>query len=66
MHSDYYTKFKIGDRVQKVEGSDWRGRVVGFCSTWLNPESYHVESEDHYGPVQIYPAAALEKVNGTE
>lgn len=66
MHSDNHTKFKLSDRVQKVKGSDWRGYVVGFYSTWLNPEGYCVESEAHPGSVQIYPAAALEKVNGTE
>jgi len=63
MHSDKHTKFRIGDRVQKTKGSDWRGHVVGLYSTWLTPEGYCVESEDHYGSVQIYPAAALEKID---
>jgi len=56
-------KFKLGDRVQKTKGSDWRGHVVGFYATELNPEGYCVESEAHPGSVQIYPAAALELVN---
>jgi len=56
-------KFKLGDRVQKTKGSDWRGRVVGFYATELNPDGYCIESEAHPGSVQIYPAAALKLVN---
>jgi len=59
-HFDNHTKFELGDRVRKTKGSDWRGRVVGFYSTDLNPEGYCVESDAHPGSVQIYPAAALE------
>lgn len=52
-------KFKRGDRVTKVSGSSWTGRVVGTYSTTLTPEGYSVESENEPGSVQIYPAAAL-------
>lgn len=55
-------KFMRGDRVRKIKGSRWQGRVVGFYSTALTPEGYAVESETEIGSVQIYPAAALEAV----
>ena len=51
--------FNYGDRVTKIKGSSWTGRVVGFYSTDLTPEGYAVESENEPGSVQIYPAAAL-------
>jgi hypothetical protein len=57
-----HTTFALGDRVRKRKGSCWQGRVVGFYSTKLNPEGYCVESERERGSVQIYPAAALERV----
>jgi dihydrofolate reductase (trimethoprim resistance protein) len=58
-----HTTFNLGDRVRKRKaGSRWQGRVVGLYSTTLNPEGYCVESETEHGSVQIYPAAALEKV----
>lgn len=53
-------KFRIGDRVQKISGSAWKGVVVGTYSTALTREGYCVESDAEYGSVQIYPAAALE------
>ena len=53
-------KFQPGDRVYKIKGSHWKGKVVGTYSTNLTPEGYAVESEAHPGSVQIYPAAALE------
>ena len=53
-------KFKRGDLVRKISGSEWKGRVVGEYSTTLTPEGYAVESEAHAGSVQIYPAGALE------
>lgn len=53
-------KFKLGDRVRKVKGSQWHGVVVGTYSTSLTPEGYAVESHTERGSVQIYPAAALE------
>lgn len=57
-------KFQLGDRVQKISGSEWQGLIVGTYSTALTPEGYCVESEFHPGSVQIYPAAALEKSEG--
>lgn len=53
-------QFQIGDRVRKIKGSDWKGRIVGTYSTTLTPEGYAVESECHPGSVQIYPGSALE------
>ena len=57
-----FKKFKEGDLVKKTKGSDWQGYIVGFYSTNLTPEGYAVESSTHKGSVQIYPAAALDKV----
>ena len=57
-------KFKRGDRVRKVSGSEWEGVVVGEYSTTFNPEGYAVESCAHKGTVQIYPAKALELLVG--
>lgn len=53
-------KFTIGDRVRKIKGSKWHGKIVGTYSTKLTPEGYCVESDTEEGSVQIYPAAALE------
>ena len=53
-------KFRIGDVVKKVSGSEWEGVIVGTYSTALTPEGYAVESMMHNGSVQIYPAKALE------
>lgn len=33
-------KFKLGDLVKKVSGSQWHGTVVGTYSTELTPEGY--------------------------
>jgi len=52
-------KFKLRERVTKLKGSSWTGRVVGFYSTSLTPIGYAVESENEPGSVQIYPEAAL-------
>lgn len=49
----------IGDRVEKIKGSCWTGRVVGFYRTELTPYGVCVESEREPGSVQIYPEAAL-------
>ena len=49
----------IGDRVEKIKGSCWTGRVVGFYRTDLTPYGVCVESEREPGSVQIYPEAAL-------
>lgn len=53
-------KFKIGDCVRKIKGSEWHGVVVGVYETELTYEGYAVESAYERGSVQIYPAAALE------
>ena len=53
-------KFKLGDKVKKIKGSEWKGIVVGTYSTTLTPEGYAVESSTEKGSVQIYPAAALQ------
>jgi hypothetical protein len=55
-------KFALGQRVRKIKGSSWQGRVVGVYSTELTPVGYAVESEREPGSVQIYPEAALEAV----
>ena len=52
-------KFQMGDKVTKISGSNWTGRVVGTYSTALTPEGYAVESAFEKGSVQIYPAKAL-------
>ena len=52
--------FSIGDRVRKIRGSSWNGRVCGTYSTVQTPTGYCVESEFEPGSVQIYPASALE------
>ena len=54
--------FGLGERVRKKSGAAWQGHIVGWYSTKLTPEGYAVESEAHPGSVQIYPAAALERV----
>ena len=51
--------FALGDRVEKIKGSSWRGPIVGTYSTSLTPRGYAVESEREPGSVQIYPEAAL-------
>lgn len=53
-------KFKLGDAVRKIKGSQWRGAVVGFYSTTLTPKGVAVESKYEKGSVQIYPESALE------
>lgn len=53
-------KFRLGDRVTKIKGSSWTGRVVGFYSTSLTPVGYDVESENEPGSVQLYPEVALQ------
>ena len=58
---DTHRTFGMGDKVQKVRGSQWHGRIVGWYSTELTPEGYAVESDTERGSVQIYPASALER-----
>lgn len=57
------SKFSIGDRVKKVQGSKWQGYVVGTYSSSITIEGYVVESENHAGSCQIYPASALERIS---
>lgn len=56
--------FQIGDRVTKIKGSSWTGRIVGYYSTELTPVGCAVESENEPGSVQIYPAATLSALEG--
>lgn len=51
--------FGLGDRLKKVRGSSWHGRVVGFYSTSMTPIGYVIESEREPGSCQLYPEAAL-------
>lgn len=53
-------KYKLGDELRKIRGSQWKGRVVGFYSTKLTPIGYAIESKYEKGSVQIYPETALE------
>lgn len=53
-------KWFMGQRVRKIKGSSWQGKVVGFYSTELTPIGYAIESEREPGSVQIYPEQALE------
>lgn len=55
-------KFKWGDKVRKIKGSEWQGRIVGFYTSSITPYGYAVESEAHKGSTQIYPEAALELI----
>ena len=57
-----HTKFALGDAVEKTKGSSWHGQVVGWYRTSLTSEGYCVESDREPGSVQIYPAAALRRV----
>ena len=54
------SKFKKGNFVRKSKGSWWEGRVVGFYDTAENPDGVAVQLDKPNGPVQIYPAAAME------
>ena len=53
--------FPLGTYVEKIKGSEWEGKVVGFYSTSLTPRGYAVESSTHAGSVQIYPESALRR-----
>lgn len=54
-------KFKLGDRVRKIKGSSWQGKVCGFyVNETLGHNGYCVESEREPGSIQIYPEVALE------
>ncbi len=51
--------FKLGDKVKKISGSEWSGRVVGFYNTDQTKEGYCIESDKHKNTVQLYPLKAL-------
>ena len=52
-----------GARFRKKSGSWWEGRLVGTYSTQQTPEGYCIQLDNvENGPVQIYPASALEPV----
>jgi hypothetical protein len=55
-------RFALGDRVEKIIGASWRGRVVGTYSSTFTAEGYCVEIEREPCSVQIYPATALRGV----
>lgn len=57
--ADRAGKYALGQRVTKIKGSSWQGRVVGFYSTELTPIGYCIESEREPGSVQIYPESAI-------
>lgn len=59
-YPETHKTFQHGQLVRKKSGSEWMGYVVGWYSTYLTQEGYAVESRDHKGSVQIYPAKALE------
>ena len=53
-------KWKLGQHVFKIRGSNWSGKIVGFYSTKQTPIGYAVESIAHEGSVQIYPEKVLD------
>lgn len=55
-------KWQLGDRVRKVRGGQWQGKVVGFYHTELTVRGYCVESEREIGSVQVWPEIALEDI----
>lgn len=59
LFAESHQSFTLGDLVYKHTGSCWRGKIVGYYSTILNPEGYVVESIKEPGSCQIYPAKAL-------
>lgn len=54
--------FRRGEKVRKKSGAWWEGIVVGFYSTTQSARGYAVQLENVYGPVQIYPETALERM----
>jgi hypothetical protein len=53
-------KYKYGDLVYKISGSEWEGRICGFYTTKLNEHGYNIESWCHKNSVQNYPEKALD------
>lgn len=58
--------FSRGGMVRKKSGSWWEGCVVGFYSTEQTPRGYAVQLDKPFGPVQIYPESALERLIPSE
>lgn len=58
-----HTKFRYGDRVRKISGSEWEGYISGTYSTEQTLEGYAVTSLVHKNSTQIYPASALELIS---
>lgn len=56
--------YGLGDRVEKISGSEWHGSVCGLYSTLLTPVGYVVESEREPGSAQLYPEKALRPAEG--
>lgn len=55
------SEFSVGTYVRKKSGAFWEGSVVGHYSTQQTPDGISVQLFGWSdGPVQIYPAAALE------
>lgn len=55
------SEFSIGKYLRKKSGAFWEGTVVGHYSTDQTPDGVAVQLFGwENGPVQIYPAAALE------
>lgn len=55
-------KFKIGDLVRKVSGSEWEGQVVGYYMRKGGKIGVCIESGTHKGSIQIYPEEAVEAI----
>ena len=56
--------FALKDRVRKKSGSWWEGTVVGHYSTLQTPDGVCVQLDTvPNGPVQLYPASAMEVVS---
>lgn len=62
MHAPSENTFQLHALVRKRSGAWWEGRVVGFYSTEQTPDGVCVQLDRPMGPVQIYPASALELV----
>lgn len=61
-HAPEAWAFSRGEKVRKKSGAWWEGIVVGFYSTEQSPRGYAVQLENMFGPVQIYPESALERM----
>jgi dihydrofolate reductase (trimethoprim resistance protein) len=62
MFEESHKTYNLGDYVRKKSGSHWEGKIVGMYKTKFTEEGYCIESMNHPGSVQIYPATALEYI----